>query len=248
MASSGTALMRGAPGSGGEARATTLVDRLMADVCDHIRINGLAPGDVLPSEADFASRAGVSRAVAREGFRGLAALKLIDVGNGRRARVAQTDDSVLSVLIDHSVNTKQVSIQQILDVRRTIELRTVVLAALRRSEAEAAAIAALAATMRDNVDQAERVMHADIAFHEAIAKASRNPLFALLIGSFRVVTRETWPIGWSFRRTNDSRMENLDCHVAIASAIRDRDPRAAEQAMAYHFDSAVKTLINAGVI
>ncbi len=232
----------------GEARAASLVDRLMADVCDHIRIHGLEPGAVLPSEAAFASRSGVSRAVAREGFRGLAALKLIDVGNGRRARVAQTDDSVLSLMIDHSVHTKQISIQQILDVRRTIELRTVTLAALRRSDDEARDIAALAASMRDNLAKPERVMASDIAFHEAIAKASRNPLFALIVGAFRVVTRETWPIGWATRVNQESQLENMDCHAAIAAAIGARDIRAAERAMAHHFDSAVKTLIDAGVV
>ena len=231
-----------------DTATVSLVDRLMADVCDHIRINGLEPGAVLPSEADFASRAGVSRAVAREGFRGLAALKLIDVGNGRRARVAQTDDSVLSLLIDHAVQTKQIRIQQILDVRRTIELRTVSLAALRRSDAEAKAIVDLAATMRASITQAEKVMEADIAFHEAIAKASRNPLFSLLVGSFRVVTRETWPIGWATRANQASQIENIDCHEVIAAAIDNRDMRAAEAAMAHHFDSAVKTLVDAGVI
>lgn len=232
----------------GDPRAMSLVDRLMADVCDHIRVHGLEPGAVLPSEAAFASRAGVSRAVAREGFRGLAALKLIDVGNGRRARVAQTDDSVFSLMIDHAVHTKQIRIQQILDVRRTIELRTVALAALRRSDREADDILGHAASMRANLTQAERVMDADIAFHEAIAKASRNPLFALLVGSFRVVTRETWPIGWATRFNQASQIENIDCHDAIANAIRDRDMRAAEAAMAHHFDSAIKTLVDAGVI
>lgn len=231
-----------------DPRAASLVERLMAEVCDHIRINGLEPGSVLPSEADFASRAGVSRAVAREGFRGLAALKLIDVGNGRRARVAQADDSVLSLMLDHAVNTKQIRIQQILDVRRTIELRTVSLAALRRSDREAGEIVAFADAMRANVAQAESVMEADIAFHEAIAKASRNPLFALLVGSFRVVTRETWPIGWATRFNQASQIENIDCHDAIAAAIRNRDMRTAEAAMAHHFDSAVKTLVDAGVI
>jgi DNA-binding FadR family transcriptional regulator len=231
-----------------DARTSSLVDRLMADVCDHIRLNGLEPGAVLPSEGDFALRAGVSRAVAREGFRGLAALKLIDVGNGRRARVAQTDDSVLSLMIDHAVSTRQISIQQILDVRRTIELRTAALAALRRSDREAAEITALAVAMREHIGDAERQMAFDIAFHEAIGKACRNPLFTLLVGSFRVVTRETWPIGWASRMKDRSRLASIACHGEIAAAISARDSLAAERAMAEHFDSTVKTLLNAGVI
>ena len=231
-----------------DARTTTLAERLMADVVDHIRLNSLEPGGVLPSEAEFATRAGVSRTVAREGFRGLAALKLIDVSNGRRARVAQTDDSVLSLIIDHSVHTKQVSIQQILDVRRTIELRTAALAALRRTDREAGDIVELSVAMRENVGNADREMEIDIAFHEAIGKACRNPLFTLLVGSFRVVTRQTWPIGWASRLKDDSRLASIDCHAEIAAAIRERNSLAAEKAMAEHFDSTVKTLLSAGVV
>ena len=47
-----------------------------------------------------------------------------------------SNKSVVSLLIDHAVHTHQITIQQILDVRRTIELRTVALAALRRTDAE----------------------------------------------------------------------------------------------------------------
>jgi DNA-binding FadR family transcriptional regulator len=231
-----------------EGRSVSLVDRLMADVSDHIRRNGLEPGAVLPGEAEFAARAGVSRTVAREGFRGLAALRLIDVGNGRRARVAQTDESVLSLLIDHAVSTRQISIQQILDVRRTIEVRTAALAALRRTEREAGEIAGLAAAMRDHVGDAEQEMALDIEFHEAIGNACRNKLFTLLVASFRVVTRETWPIGWASRLKDGSRMASIECHADIAAAIRARDSLAAEKAMADHFDSTVTTLLRAGVI
>ena len=225
----------------------SLVGRVMADVSDYIRKNSLEPGATLPSEAAFAARVGVSRAVAREGFRGLAALRLIDVGNGRRARVASADESVVSLLIDHSVHTKQITVQQILDVRRTIELRTVALAALRRSEDEAAEIAEIASAMRRSFALPAKVMELDISFHETIARASRNPLFALLVGSFRVVTRETWPIGWAIRSTDKEHMESIEGHSVIATAIQDRNPQAAEKAMANHFDLTVKALLNAGV-
>jgi GntR family transcriptional repressor for pyruvate dehydrogenase complex len=225
----------------------SLVGRVMADVSDYIRKNSLEPGATLPSEATFASRAGVSRAVAREGFRGLAALRLIDVGNGRRARVAPVDESVVSLMIDHSVHTKQITVLQILDVRRTIELRTVALAALRRTEREASEILEIAAGMRRSFAHPEHVMELDIEFHEAIARASRNPLFALLAASFRVVTRETWATGWASRPTDNARMESVEGHSAIATAIQDRNPQAAEKAMADHFDLTVKALLNAGV-
>jgi GntR family transcriptional regulator, transcriptional repressor for pyruvate dehydrogenase complex len=230
-----------------DAQPCSLVDRVMAEVSRHIRDKALAVGTALPSEAEFAARVGVSRAVAREGFRGLAALKLIDIGNGRRARVAAADESVTSLLIEHAVHTKQVNIQQILDVRRSIELRTVVLAALRRTEREAADIATIAAEMLRRFNEPARVMELDMSFHESVARASRNPLFALLVGSFRVVTYETWAIGWASRPNDDARRDSVGGHSVIAGAIQDRNPQAAEKAMADHFDLTVRALLNAGV-
>ena len=230
-----------------ETPTESLVDRVMAEVTDYIRVHELEPGAVLPSEATFAARVGASRAVAREGFRGLAALRLIDVGNGRRARVAPADESVVSLMMDQAVHTKQITVQQILDVRRTIELRTVALASLRRTDVESVAIVELAAEMARNFDRPAAVMEIDIEFHEAIARASRNPMFALLVGSFRVVTRQTWATGWASRPTDEARRESVEGHVAIASAIQARNMAAAEKAMADHFDLTVKALLNAGV-
>jgi GntR family transcriptional regulator, transcriptional repressor for pyruvate dehydrogenase complex len=235
--------------AGGDTGSTStgLVDRVMAEVNEHIRSHGLSIGAPLPSEAEFAARAGVSRAVAREGFRGLAALKLIDVGNGRRARVGAADDSVISLLMDHAVHTKQINIQQILDARRSLELRTVVLAALRRTDREAAEISAVAEEMVESFSRPDHVMELDINFHGLVAQASRNPLFALLIASFRFVTRETFPIGWVSQPKDEARLATVSGHSVIAAAIRDRRPQEAEKAMADHFDIAVRALINAGI-
>jgi GntR family transcriptional regulator, transcriptional repressor for pyruvate dehydrogenase complex len=98
--------------------------------------------------------------------------------------------------------------------------------------------------MRQAFSRPDAAMEHDIAFHSAIAGASRNPVFALLVGSFSVVTRQTWRIGWDSRSTDAERLAN----VRIAAAIEAREPRAAEAAMAEHFDGSVKALLSAGVI
>jgi DNA-binding FadR family transcriptional regulator len=225
-----------------------LVESAMRAINHRIRGERLRVGEAVPSEAALAAELGVSRTVVREAFRALAALGIIDLGNGRRARVGTIDKDVLGLVIDHAVHTDQASIQQIYDVRRTIEMRTVALAALRRSEPEAVAISAHAAAMRGAFSHPDEAMEHDIAFHSAIAVASRNPLFALIVGSFSAVTRQTWRIGWESRSTDAERMANVDCHMRIAAAIEAREPRLAEAAMAEHFDGSVKALLSAGVI
>lgn len=226
---------------------TSLVSKVIRDIRLMIRSEGLRIGDLLPSEAAVGDQLGVSRAVVREAYRSMAALKLINVGNGRRARVSAVDAKVLALVIDHGVQTDQVSVQQIMDVRRTIEMRTVALAALRHTGKEAGEIKALAAAMRADFLDADKVMEHDIAFHETIARASRNPMFALIVGSFHVVTRQTWRIGWLARETDAERYDNVACHEAIAAAIEAGNRAVAETQMAAHFDNTVKVLLTSGI-
>jgi DNA-binding FadR family transcriptional regulator len=225
-----------------------LVGRIVRAVNDRIKSERLRVGDSVPSEMAFANELAVSRTVVREAFRALATLGVLQLVNGRRARVGATDAGVLGLVLDHAVHTDRVSIQQIYDVRRTIEVRTAALAALRRTDQEAAAIRGHAAAMRATFHRPPEAMEHDIAFHTAIAGASRNPLFALIVGSFDVITRQTWRIGWDSRQTDDDRMASVECHERIAAAIVAREPRTAEAAMAEHFDNSVRALLSAGVI
>ncbi|HZY54653.1 MAG TPA: FadR/GntR family transcriptional regulator [Reyranella sp.] len=230
-----------------EEAPTSLVQKVIHGIRQMIRSEGMKVGDPLPSESAIGEQLGVSRAVAREAYRSMAALGLISVGNGRRARVSAVDDQVLALVIDHGVQTDQVSVQQILDVRRTIEMRTVGLAALRRTDKEAREIKALAAAMRADFHDTDKVMEHDIAFHETIARASRNPMFALIVGSFHVVTRQTWRVGWLARESDEDRYDNISCHEAIAAHIEAGNRSAAEVQMAAHFDNTVKVLLASGI-
>lgn len=225
----------------------SLVSQAMSAVNNHIRTEQLKLGSPIPSEAAFALRVGVSRAVVREAFRSLATVGVIEIGNGRRARVGGIDETVLPIILNHAVLTDQVSIQQIYDVRRTVEMRTVTLAALRRTPQEALEISGLAAAMDRDFDTPSAVKEHDIAFHEAISRASKNPLFTLLVSSFRVITQQTWHLAWNSRSSDTERRDSMACHMRIADAITRQDPKAAATCMAEHFDNSVKVLLGAGV-
>lgn len=226
---------------------TGLVDRAIRDIRQLIRDRGFRAGDVLPSETAVSEQLGVSRAVTREAFRALSALRILEIGNGRRARVAAPDATATSMIIDHTVYTGQLSIQQVLDVRRTLELRTASLAALRRTDAQARELQSIVAAMFDSLEQPDPLMQLDIRFHEIIAQASGNALYAILVNSFRVITEQTWHIGWRSRGTIENRRANILCHERLATAIVVQDPVRAESEMSEHFDSAMTVLLSAGV-
>ena len=113
----------------------SLVAKAVESVKAHIRDSGLRVGDTLPGEGYFADKLGVSRAVMREAFGALAALRLIDVANGRRAKVGALNGSVISDSLEHALSTAQIRVADVWDVRRSIEMRTAALAALNAHRA-----------------------------------------------------------------------------------------------------------------
>lgn len=223
-----------------------LSQSVFAAVTAHIRDNDLRTGDVLPSETAIAATVGVSRTIVREAFGALSALKLIDVGNGRRARVGVIDGSIMALPLGHAVDTAQASVPQVWDARRALERRTAELAAMRRTTAEAQAIIEHARAMRAAGDDLILQVEHDIAFHGAIARASRNPVFALLIAAFADLMRQTCPIGWRSRRTNEDKIAVFDQHDRIAVAIQAGLPMVAETEMSAHFDLSLRALANSG--
>lgn len=223
--------------------AKSLVAKAMDAVKTHIRQFGLRVGDTLPGESYFAKQLGVSRAVMREAFGALAALRLIDVANGRRAKVGALDGSVIADSLEHALSTAQIKVADVWDVRRTIEMRTAALAARNATPVEAARIVALAEAMAQDEQPHDQTTEDDIDFHLAIAEASGNALFGQIVASFVPLMRVSVPKAWQTQTTNDQKRDILDRHRRLASAIANRDPEEAERAMAAHFDEAIGALL-----
>lgn len=229
------------------ADSPNLVSETIGVITQHIRTNELGPGDRLPSENTLANDLNVSRSVVREAFKSLAAMRLINLSAGKRATVAELDHGAMSLIIEHGVLTEQISVQQIYDVRRTIETRTVTLASLRRTEIEIQRIRGHAAQMMACIDDPSKVLEHDLAFHLTIAQAARNPVFAMIVGAFQGVSRQTWSIGWRIRGKPQQRVAMVQTHLDIADAIAIGDPQRAASLMQAHFDNSTKALLDAGL-
>ena len=231
----------------GKITAEGLVGRTVNAIVDDIRANGLRKGDLLPSENALATKLHVSRIVVREANRYLAALGIVEIVNGRAPRVSVPDEHVVGMLFDHVVYTRHVTVQQVLAVRRPLEVRAAALAAMRRTPEQAEQIVDHAAGMRAASKDPASMSEHDIALHAAIADATQNPLLAVMIKAFAPVTRQTWPVGWKSRAEPEEQSAMIACHEAIAEAILKQDVAAARAAMSAHFDDTVRALVAAGV-
>jgi DNA-binding FadR family transcriptional regulator len=224
----------------------TLVHSTVRAILEYIRDQKLKVGGAILSEGEFGQRLGVSRTVVREAFKVLAAINIIEIGAGRRAKVSGFDDSVMAMTLSHGLRTEQVTLQQVWDVRRAIEMRTVMLACMHRTDKEAGRLLDLANKIKETRNDIVAMTEHDIAFHVSIAECTRNPLFPVLISSLTSAMRDTNTVVWQVRTSEEDRMEVVDWHTSIAASIQQKDTQAAIKAMSEHFDQAMLSLVNSG--
>lgn len=206
--------------------------RLIEQIGRRILGGELAPGAMLPREAELVRDLGVSRTAVREAIKVLAAKGLVESRQklGMRVRPERAwnmlDPDVLAWQAASGPSPEL--IEHLVELRRMIEPAAARLAALRHTAEELAAIATALADMTAAVDDALAYYHADLAFHRAVFAASGNPFVdrlgaivaAVLEMSFRLQRRSLIPMTLG-----------LAMHERVLGAIRARDADAAERTM-----------------
>jgi DNA-binding FadR family transcriptional regulator len=198
----------------------------------------LEPGQRLPTETALAAEYGVSRATVREALRLLAAQNLVRTAKGATGgsyvtrpsadHLSQSLSSGLGLLAD----TKDVSLEELLEARELLEVPAARLAALRRQEEDVERMRASipGEPLRLGTDQ-QFVYNRD--FHSVVIEASCNTL--LLIAAqpvFSVLQRKLAraALGGRYHRAIN------DHHRAIADAIGAGDAEGAAGEMLAHLE------------
>lgn len=219
----------------------SLKDRVSDFVRTHIAENDLRPGDILPSESEVAKRLGISRTVVREAWNGMVAIGAIEASAGRRPRVGRLGVSALSNIIEHALATGQGSLVQLLEMRSTFEVEMAGLAALRRSDELLDKMQATVRAMGSLLQDEGRYAALDLRLHHLIAEASGNPFHVFLVDAFQVGFQQSMQVGFRSRLTAAEIERVQTLHEEIVQAISAGSREDATQAMARHFDDAMRT-------
>jgi DNA-binding FadR family transcriptional regulator len=202
----------------------------------YIDEQGFGPGNRLPTEARFAELLGISRTIARDALKTLAATGRITVQRGRGIFVADPSDlgeQVTTAFIPMSVD----HVMMLFEFRGVQERAAAELAAERATPAELVAIDnALAdyTTAAENGDIAAAA-NADEAFHRAVAAASHNHLLAESIASAQSLQHRVVVAAFD-GFSGGPLMVARDEHAAILDAIRRGDAEAAGRAADAHLE------------
>ncbi|MEU8733221.1 MULTISPECIES: FadR/GntR family transcriptional regulator [Streptomyces] len=220
----------------GAAPRGLLTERIARRLEHDIRSGVIAPGDKLPSERELAAEFQASRGVVREVLRRLEAQQLIDVAPGRGSFVRE-QDSGQARGYDALYRAGRPTVRQLIEARIPMETEMVRLAASRATDEDLAALRAA----RDELETAQDVVdkaRADLAFHDAIAVASKNPVLRIMLSSVSGMMFELM-----LRSNSDPSIAEpgVPHHPEIFEALERRDPDEAARRMREHLTLALRT-------
>jgi DNA-binding FadR family transcriptional regulator len=220
-------------------RQVRVSDQVADYIIRLIAEDALEAGDVLPSEGELARRFDVSRPTVREATNALAGRGLISVSSGRNPVVSPLAQRPFADLMNHGLAIGQVDMLHVIDVRRGLEEVAAELAALHRTEDQAAQIGALADRLQATQGDAEAFWRVDLLFHQAIAAASHNHLLLSLLAGIGDVVSRSSQAGLMLASGAGDWDTILQVHRDTASGVIAGDPRRARAGMAAHFASAI---------
>lgn len=199
-----------------------------------IRDGRLKPGDRLPSERDLMETFDTGRPSVREAFLFLEKKGLIEIENGRRARVRKPDVGSVLQSLDSVI---YLSLQDPDTFEDLFAARSFLEQAMARNAARNITGAQLD-MLKERLDangasigNRREFVRTDALFHRALFEIADNRIFEAVHDAFAgwVEERRSKLVRQSFTEQRAHRQ-----HVDIFDAIADRDPDAAELAMRVH--------------
>jgi GntR family transcriptional repressor for pyruvate dehydrogenase complex len=205
--------------------------RIVEQVEDALVRGDLRPGQRLPSERELVSQFEVSRSTVREALRVLESNGVVRSrpGDPNGPEVLPFSSGALRKQMVRLARVDEVSLTELVSFRMILDGSATMLAAQLRTTDQLAEMESAIEVMRAAIDVGyEEFSEADIAFHEAVARASRNSLIQVCNDVVRGVVLTLIADKISRARNRRALMtESLGHHAEVLEAVRAGDGRAA---------------------
>jgi GntR family transcriptional repressor for pyruvate dehydrogenase complex len=213
-------------------REPRLSDKVADAMLETILSRELKVGERLPSERELGEQFGVSRTVVREAVRALVAKGVIEVRSGSGLRVAAVDAAAVIESMSLFLRGGSFDFEKVHEVRALLEVHIAGLAAERATDKDLARLREVHERMEHEADDLEAAARDDLEFHRAIARATQNDLYLVVLDSIGSTLID-------IRRQNirsGSMPTTVGQHVQILESITTRDAAGARDAMATHLE------------
>jgi DNA-binding FadR family transcriptional regulator len=222
-------------------RTTRAYEHIVEQVEQAIEGGTLRPGERLPSERDLMSQFSVSRSTVREALRVLQARGLVRsrAGDPNGAEVLPFSPAALHKSMTMLARVDELSLGELVQFRMVLDASANLLAARQRTEEELAEMDAAIDGMREALAAGyDEFSAADVAFHDAVARAARNKLILICTDVVRSIVLGLVADKIAAAPDRDALMrQSIAHHVEVLAAVRAGDgPLAARLARQTMYD------------
>ncbi|HJL02617.1 MAG TPA: GntR family transcriptional regulator [Polyangiaceae bacterium LLY-WYZ-15_(1-7)] len=213
----------------------SLSEAVFQQLRDGILSGALAAGTALPSERALCERFGVNRAALREALKRLQQLRLVAIRQGESTRVLDFRETgglelLVGLLLDGEGNVQWKAVRSFVEMRTALGPDIARLAALRRGEAELAALdEALAALEAEPADDVVALQRRSLALWRVLVRASDNLAYQL---AFNTMERAWEGVQDTFAPALADEVTHRAGYRALVRAVRRGQPEAARKAAA----------------
>lgn len=208
-------------------------DRVTAKLISQIKqmiANGtIAPGTKFPPERELAKDFGVNRASVRQVLKVLEMMGVLTQKVGDGTYLSNSAETILNEPLDFLVLLDDLSHHELFETRLIVEPELTARAAERATTEDLNALRNSISAMQNSKTTQDR-LNADMAFHDAIFRASGNRICHLL---FKQIHR-TVLCSMSHLSNRVSLEQPLMYHRKIYAAVKARDSEAARRTMREH--------------
>jgi len=196
----------------------------------------LAPGDKLLTERELSERLQVSRASVREALSALNLAGILEIRHGEGIYIKRPAANAIIEPLAFILLLEKDKLQNILEVRKALEVEAVGLACERRDEDDLERIAALVRAMEADLPEAREAERLDLELHLALVRAGKNPLITSLMSTMQEIMGQTLRVTralWLSATAGTAR-RLFEEHRDIYRAVRERDKERARDIMYKH--------------
>lgn len=217
-------------------RRQTLTSQVIDYVLEEIRSGRVRAGERLPTEKQLTESLEVSRTCVREAIKSLESLGLVRVRPRVGAIVQEPTAGNLLGAEQFSREIQNGHADQLLEFRLIVEVGLASLAAEHADKRDVAAMQLALDRYREELKNFKAVdCHTDMAFHEELARASRNPLGQSV---WRMISARLAEVLEKNSVVPDVYPNTLRDHERIFRAVQEHNPAKARKAMREHLLNA----------
>src|SRR5689334_3229339 len=217
----------------------SLSDHIVEQIAEMIARGALKPGDRIPSEKQLCDKFGVGRTSVREALRSLSVMGVLESHMGDGTFVATDAGRFLERSFHWGLLLNPKMVDDLIETRLMLESHNAHLAATKAAGEDLARMDEAVRLMESNVGDPAQYLEHDLQFHLTIAQATQNSILQSLLSTTRGYL-QAWIRETLARPDMTEKRARLSIteHKRILRALRNKDGKAARQAMAAHILSS----------